>query len=416
MNEYLVSAGFSLLGILTILVLAFALSSGKRRINLRIVGAALALQAVMAIFVLRTSVGIGVIKGMSDAVSALLDYGNEGTKFLFGADNPLANTFAVGALPVIVFFASLVSILYYLGIMQRLVQWLGGAIQWVTGVSKVEALGAAANIFVGQSESPLVVRPYLADLPPSRLFTLMCVGMAGTAGTILALYTSIIGTEYLPYLLSAAFMSAPGGIVMAKIMMPDEEPKGEEGEPVVKLVDSFEEGVKPANIIEAAGQGAMTGVRLAVAVGAMVLAFVSLVALANGLMGGVGGWFGYPDLTFQQFAGYVIAPILWLLGLPWAEAQLAGGMFGTKMITNEVVAFLQLIDNAEALADRNRKIAIYALCGFANLSSIAIQMAVIGSLAPTQRSTVARLGLKALIAGAFANLMSAALASLFLPF
>ena len=416
MNEQIASIGFSLLGILTILALAFALSSGKRRINFRIVGAAFALQAVMAIFVLRTSVGITVIKGMSDAVSALLDYGNEGTKFLFGADNPLANTFAVGALPVIVFFASLVSILYYLGIMQRLVQWLGGAIQFVTGVSKVEALGAAANIFVGQSESPLVVRPYLADLPASRLFTLMCVGMAGTAGTILALYTSIIGTQYLPYLLSAAFMSAPGGILMAKIIMPDEPSEGEDSEPAIKLVDSFEEGVKPANIIEAAGQGAMTGVRLAVAVGAMVLAFVSLVALANGLMGGIGGWFGYPDLTFQQLAGYVIAPVMWLLGLPWSEAQVAGGAFGTKLITNEVVAFLQLIDAADALSERNRAITIYALCGFANLSSIAIQMAVIGSLAPTQRSTVAKLGLKALVGGALANLMSASLASLFLPF
>jgi len=409
------TAGFSMLGICAILAIAFLLSSGKTRINLRIVGAAFALQAVMAIFVLRTSVGVSVIKGMSDAVSALLDYGNEGTKFLFGADNPLANTFAVGALPVIVFFASLVSILYYLGIMQRLVQWLGGAIQFVTGVSKVEALGAAANIFVGQSESPLVVRPYLADLAPSRLFTLMCVGMAGTAGTILALYTSILGKEYLPYLLSAAFMSAPGGIVMAKIIMPDEKSEGDDSEPVVKLVDSFEEGVKPANVIEAAGQGAMTGVRLAVAVGAMVLAFVSLVALANGIMGGIGGWFGYPDLTFQYLAGYVIAPIMWLLGMPWNEALLAGGMFGTKMVTNEVVAFLQLIEVAGGLTPRNQAVAIYALCGFANLSSIAIQMAVIGSLAPTQRSTVAKLGLKALVAGALANLMSAALASLFLP-
>lgn len=405
-----------MLGICAILAFAFALSSGKRSINLRIVGAAFALQAVMAVFVLRTPVGVTVIKGMADAVSALLDYGNEGTKFLFGADNPLANTFAVGALPVIVFFASLVSILYYLGIMQRLVQWLGGAIQWVTGVSKVEALGAAANIFVGQSESPLVVRPYLADLAPSRLFTLMCVGMAGTAGTILALYTSILGKDYLPYLLSAAFMSAPGGIVMAKIIMPDEKSQGDAAEPVVKLVDSFEEGVKPANVIEAAGQGAMTGVRLAVAVGAMVLAFVSLVALANGLLGGIGGWFGYPDLTFQYLAGYVIAPIMWLLGMPWNEALVAGGAFGTKMVTNEVVAFLQLIDSVDALSERNRAVAIYALCGFANLSSIAIQMAVIGSLAPTQRSTVARLGVKALVAGALANLMSAALASLFLPF
>lgn len=406
---------YSFAGIAAILAFAFLLSSRKRDINLRIVLSAFALQAVMALLVLRTSVGIQVIQFMSNGVSALLDYGNEGTTFLFGADNPLANTFAVGALPIIVFFASLVSILYYLGIMQRLVQWLGGAIQFVTGVSKVEALGAAANIFVGQSESPLVVRPYLADLAPSRLFTLMCVGMAGTAGTILALYTSIIGTDYLPYLLSAAFMSAPGGILMAKIIMPDDKDLDEASEPAVKLVDSFEEGVKPANIIEAAGQGAMTGVKLAVAVGAMVLAFVSLVALANGILGGIGGWFGYPELTFQQIAGYVIAPVMWLLSLPWPEAQLAGGMFGTKIVTNEVVAFLQLIEATDALTDRNRAIVTYALCGFANLSSIAIQMAVIGSLAPSQRATVARLGLKALVAGSLANLMSAALASLFLP-
>ena len=468
MTESVHSMLFSIIGIIVILGIAFALSSGKRHISLRVVGAAFGLQAFMALLVLRTDVGIEVIKWLSSGVSALLGYGNAGTDFLLGADNPMRNTFAVGALPVIIFFASLVSILYYLGVMQRLVKWVGGAIQFLTGVSKVESLGAAANIFVGQSESPLVVRPYLKDLPASKIFTLMCVGMAGVAGTILALYASILGEAYLPFLLSAAFMSAPGGILMAKIIMPDlPEPEpddsgvvqaagarlkqgstlpaeqarvtmvGKNGEEVelpqprtgtagpnvaggadddVTMSETFEEGVRPSNIIEAAGQGAMTGVKIAVAVGAMVLSFVALVALANGILGGIGGWFGYPDVTFQQLLGYVFAPVMFLIGISdWDQAQLAGGLFGTKIVTNEVYAFDLLIREGSILTERSRAIVTFALCGFANFSSIAIQMAVFGSLAPEQRPVVARLGLKALAAGSLANLMSAALASLFLP-
>ena len=431
----------SLLGILAILAIAFLLSTGKRRIRLRVVGAAFALQAVLAFLVLRTPWGRAVIQGMSDGVAALLSYANAGTSFLFGQDNPLANTFALGALPVIVFFASLVSILYYLGIMQRIVRWVGGAIGWLTGVSKVEALGAAANIFVGQSESPLVVRPYLAALSPSRLFTLMTVGMAGVAGTILAAYAGLLGSEYLPFLLAAAFMSAPGGILMAKIIMPDDGPdyvdpevEGEIALPKgrisaegpaaiteggkayeVEVAETFEEGQQPANVIEAAAQGAQTGVKLAVAVGAMVLAFVALVALANGLLGSVGGIFGYPDLSFQQILGLAFAPVMYLIGIPWSEAQVAGGLFGTKIVLNEFVAFIEL-GQLETLTDRSRAIVTFALCGFANFSSIAIQMAVTGGLAPNQRPVIAKLGLRALAAGSLANLMSAALAGLFLPY
>jgi CNT family concentrative nucleoside transporter len=213
-----------LAGIAVILAIALLFSTNRRAIRLRVVAAAFALQAAVALFVFKTTVGVATIKGLSFAVANLLGYANTGTEFLFGpADkNPLANTFAIAALPVIIFFASLVAILYYLGIMQRIVRWVGGAIGWVTGISRVESLSAAANIFVGQSESPLVVRPYLAALPPSRLFTVMCVGMAGVAGTILAAYASLLGEQYLPYLLAAAFMSAPGGILMAKIIVPDE--------------------------------------------------------------------------------------------------------------------------------------------------------------------------------------------------
>ncbi|QKG70451.1 NupC/NupG family nucleoside CNT transporter [Erythrobacter mangrovi] len=433
----------NIVGILAILLIAFVLSVGKRRIKLRVVGAAFALQAFMAFLVLGTSGGRAVIQGMADGVAALLSYAGQGTQFLFGPNetNPLANTFALGALPVIIFFAALVSILYHLGIMQRVVRWVGGAIGFVTGISRVESLGAAANIFVGQSESPLVVRPYLAALEPSRLFTLMSVGMAGVAGTILAAYAGLLGSEYLPFLLAAAFMSAPGGILMAKIIMPDDiEPladvegdialpqariSGEgpaaitEGDKPheVEVAETFEEGHKPANIIEAAAQGAQTGVKLAVAVGAMVLAFVALVALANGILGGIGGWLGMPDLSFQKLLGFVFAPVMFLLGVPWAEAGTAGGLFGTKIVLNEFVAFIDLgAMEPGSLSDRTRAIITFALCGFANFSSIAIQMAVTGGLAPNQRPVIARLGIRALAAGSLANLMSAALAGLFLPY
>jgi CNT family concentrative nucleoside transporter len=405
-------------GILVILAIAFALSTNRRAIRLRVVGAAFALQAAIALFVYKTTIGVSTIQWLSSGVANLLSYANKGTEFLFGpADkNPLANTFAIAALPVIIFFASLVAILYYLGIMQRIVRWVGGAIGWVTGISRVESLSAAANIFVGQSESPLVVRPYLAALPPSRLFTVMCVGMAGVAGTILAAYASLLGERYLPYLLAAAFMSAPGGILMAKMIMPDDPEDTDAAEDAkVDVAETFEEGVKPANIIMAAAQGAQTGVKLAVAVGAMVLAFVALVALANGLLGGIGHWFGIEDLSFQRIIGYFFAPVMFLIGVPWREAITAGGLFGTKLVLNEFVAFIELGQmNAATLSDHSRAIVTFALCGFANFSSIAIQMAVTGGLAPNQRPVIAKLGIRALLAGSLANLMSAALAGLLL--
>ncbi|MBT8426681.1 MAG: NupC/NupG family nucleoside CNT transporter [Erythrobacter sp.] len=441
----------NILGILAILAIAFLLSTGKKRIKLRVVGAAFALQAIMALLVLRTPWGVQLIEGMSNGVIALLDYSKVGIEAVFGSmdANPFTNTFVIAALPVIVFFAAIVSILYHWGIMQRLVRWVGGAIGWITGISKVEALGSAANIFVGQSESPLVVRPYLASLTPSRLFTLMAVGMAGVAGTILAAYASFIGSDAVPFLLAAAFMSAPGGILMAKIIMPDDESElarsaaelsgtdediklpearissegpaalTESGKPhEVEVAETFEEGHKPANVIEAAAQGTQTGVKLAVAVGAMVMVFVALVALANGILGGIGGLFGYPDVTFQMLLGYVFAPVMYMIGISdWSQAQFAGGLFGTKIVLNEFVAFIDLgAAEAGMLTERSRAIATFALCGFANFSSIAIQMAVTGGLAPNQRPVIAKLGIRALAAGSLANLMSAALAGLFLPY
>jgi CNT family concentrative nucleoside transporter len=413
----------SLAGMALILAIAILLSSNRRAIRFRVVGAAFALQASVAALVLYTSTGKVVLNAASSGVSNLLGYSAKGTQFIFGtlASPEIGGTsFAIAALPVIIFFASLISILYYLGIMQYVIRWIGGGLQKITGISKVESLCAAANIFVGQSESPLVIRPYLAGLKPEQLFCVMTVGMAGVAGTILAAYASM-GIR-IDYLLAAAFMSAPGGILMAKIMMPDVPAVAlPEGDPAlanphpddvpVMVHDDGEE--KPANIIMAAAQGAQTGVRLAVAVGAMVLAFVALVALANGILGGIGGWFGLPDLSFQQIVGYVFAPVMFLIGVPWQEALQAGGLFGTKIVLNEFVAFIDL-GALKELSAPTVGIVTFALCGFANFSSIAIQMAVTGSLAPNQRPMIAKLGLKALAAGSLANLMSAALAGLFL--
>jgi concentrative nucleoside transporter, CNT family len=424
-------------GMLVILAFAFLLSTNRRAIRLRVVVPAFALQAGFAVLVLGTSWGRDVIGAMSQGVSNLLGYAKAGTDFIFGplaAPEMGANSFAIAALPVIIFFASLISILYYLGVMQFIIRWVGGAIRLVTGITRVESLGSAANIFVGQSESPLVIRPYLASLTPSQLFCVMTVGMAGVAGTILGAYASMIGAQLLPYLLAASFMSAPGGVLMAKIMMPDEIAAPEPDEVVlpearisaegpaallpeggahpVAIAEASHDEERPANIIMAAAQGAQTGVKLAVAVGAMVLAFVALVALANGLLGGVGGWFGRPDLSFQMLLGLVFQPVMFMLNVPWNEAGIAGGLFGTKIVLNEFVAFIELAKIQNTLSPATVAVVTFALCGFANFSSIAIQMAVTGNLAPNQRPVIARLGLRALVAGSLSNLMSAALAGL----
>ncbi|WP_294262486.1 nucleoside transporter C-terminal domain-containing protein [uncultured Sphingomonas sp.] len=413
-----------LAGIAVILGLAVALSTNRRAIRLRVVGAAFALQAGIAFLVLYVPAGQAAIRTMATGVTALLGYAKAGTDFIFG---PLASptmggqSFAISALPVIIFFASLVSVLYHLRIMQFVIRWVGGAIEKVVGISKVESLCSAANIFVGQSESPLVIRPYLASLTPSQLFAVMSVGMAGVAGTILAAYASFLGPQSLPYLLAASFMAAPGGILMAKIIMPDVAPEpvlqaeGVEEAAVLAVAEPDPEDERAANIIMAAAMGAQTGVKIAVAVGAMVLAFVALVAMANGLLGVVGGWFGHPELSFQMLIGSVFQPVMFLLNIPWDEAGRAGGLFGTKLVLNEFVAFIELGKMNDALSGRTHAIITFALCGFANFSSIAIQMAATGSLAPNQRPMIARLGVRALLAGSLANLMSAALAGLILP-
>ena len=409
--------GLSLLGIALILALAVLLSSDRRAIRLRVVSAAFAFQAGLATLVLYFPPGKAALQATSGAVAGLLGYAHAGVEFLFGslARPEIGGTsFAIAALPAIIFFAALIAILYHIGVMQLVIRWIGGALEAITGVSKVESLCAASNIFVGQSESPLVIRPYLAALAPSQLFCVMTVGMAGVAGTILAAYAAM-GIR-IDYLVAAAFMSAPGGILMAKLIMPD-PPGVADGGAIDAAVDAAavhdpgEE--RPANIIMAAAAGAQTGVKLAVAVGAMVLAFVALVAMANGFVGWLAGLFGFADVTFQLLLGYLFAPVFYLIAAPdWTEALRAGSFFGTKLVLNEFVAFIDL-GQAQGLSERSLAVVTFTLCGFANFASIAIQMAVTGGLAPNQRPVIARLGIKALIAGSLANLMSGALAGLF---
>ena len=412
-----------LAGIALILLVAVALSSDRRAIRPRVVGPAFALQAAIAWLALYVPWGRAVLAWLSGGVASLLGYAQAGTNFLFGrlASPEIGGTsFAIAALPVIIFFASLVSILYHLGIMQFVIRWIGGGIEKVIGISRVESLCAAANIFVGQSESPLVIRPYLAGLKPHQMFAVMTSGMAGVAGTILAAYAAM-GIS-IDLLLAASFMSAPGALLMAKIIMPDppvaegELPLGDApGSDGIAPAEVHDAGERPDNIIMAAALGARTGVTIAVAVGAMVLVFVALIALANGLLGAAGGWFGYPQLSFQQLLGLVFAPVMYLLNIPWDQAQIAGGLFGEKIALNEFVAYIHLGQIKATLSAHSVAVITFSLCGFANFSSIAIQMAAAGTLAPNQRPTIARLGIKALIAGSLANLMSAALAGLLLP-
>ncbi len=403
------------IGIAAILLIAFLLSNGKTRINFRIILCAFALQAAIGILVLYVPVGRAGIAALSSGVDSLLGYSNAGINMVFG---PLATdytaSFALHVLPIIIFFGALLAVLYYLGIMQWVVRLIGGLLHIVIGTGRIESLYAAANIFVGQSESPLVVKPYLRALTTPQMFALMTTGMAGIAGSLLAAYASMgMRTEYL---LAASFMAAPGGLLMAKIIMPDEKrAKDAPAEPDVKLADDAH-GDKPVNVFQAAGNGTMDGLKVAVAVGAMLIAFVGLIAMMNGILSGIGGLFGYDDLTFQRVLGWVFAPVMFMLNIPWSEAQQAGQLFGEKLILNEFVAYLHFGEIIDTLSPHTQAVVTFALCGFANFTSIAIQLGVLGELVPERKGEIAKLGLRAVAAGSLANLMSAAMAGLILSF
>jgi len=398
-------------GIVVLLAIAFLFSSNRKAVNLRIVGAAFALQVVVAIFVLYSDWGSSLIDGMSTGVQAIIDFSQAGIAMVFG---PLADadrigfSFAVKVLPVIIFFSALMSVLYHLRVMEWIVKLVGGFLHKVIGAGAIESMNAAANIFVGQTEAPLVVRPYLKGLTEPQLFAVMVSGLASIAGTVLAAY-SMMGAE-MRYLLAAAFMAAPGGLLMAKILMPDDRVVAA-GEPDKFVMEKSEH----KNVILAAASGTTDGLRLAANIGAMLVAFVALIALVNGMIGWVGGWFGL-ELTLQKILGWVFAPLMYLLSIPWHEAQAAGALFGEKVILNEFVAFSHLSDVLGTASDRTYAITTFALCGFANLSSIAILLGGLGVLVPEKRDLIGQFGIKAVLAGSLSNLMSAALAGMLLTF
>lgn len=405
------------LGLLLVLAIAWALSKGRRQVSWRTVGVALALQVGFALLVLRWGPGEDALGWVSDRVESLIGYAGEGTAFVFG---PLLDVggenetiFALQVLPVIVFLGALIGLLYYL----RVVQWatflVGGALSRVLGVGKVESLYAGTVVFLGMSEAPLMIQGYLGRLRRAQLFTVMTAGFAAAAGSTLVGY-SLLGAP-LEYLLAATVMNAPASLLMAKLMWPDgvddDEPahdgeQAEREEIDVRRVRDEES----ANVIDALGRGALAGGRIAVTVGALLIAFVAVIALANGILGAVGGWFGADDLTFEQILGWALSPLAWLLGVPWSEAADAGSWIGQKTVLNEFVAYADFGPSVADLSPVTVAVVTFALAGFANFSSIAIQIGALGSLAPERRAEVARLGLRALLAGSLANLANAAIA------
>jgi len=412
----------SLVGVVTLLAIAFGLSNNRKAINKRTVFGALAIQAAFGGFVLYVPVGKDILKTISDGVSSVISYAQNGIGFLFGdlANFKVGFIFAINVLPVIVFFSSLIAVLYYLGVMQWIIRIIGGALQKALGTSRTESMSATANIFVGQTEAPLVVRPFIATMTNSELFAIMVGGLASIAGSVMAGYAQM-GVP-IEYLVAASFMAAPGGLLMAKLMHPEtEEAKND-------MDDLPEDPDKPANVIDAAAAGASSGMHLALNVGAMLLAFVGLIAMMNGIIGGVGGWFGMEGLTLELILGYIFMPLAFLIGVPWNEALVAGSFIGQKIVVNEFVAYLNfapymkdiadggmvVAETGLAMTDRTKAIISFALCGFANLSSIAILLGGLGAMAPTRRHDLAKLGMRAVVAGSLANLMSATLAGLFL--
>ncbi|ELY2895257.1 NupC/NupG family nucleoside CNT transporter [Cronobacter sakazakii] len=417
-----------LVGMLALLLIAVALSSNRKAINLRTVVGAWLIQVAIGALVLYVPAGRKVLLAMSEGVANVIAYGNDGISFLFGglvSDKMFevfgggGFIFALRVLPVIVFFSSLIAALYYLGIMQLVIRLLGGALRKVLKTSRTESLSATANIFVGQTEAPLVVRPYIATMTRSELFAVMCGGLASVAGSVLAGYAQM-GVP-LEYLIAASFMAAPGGLLFAKIIIPETETPHD----APQLDTTQRDPDSPSNVLDAAASGASAGMQLALNVGAMLLAFVALIALLNGMLSGIGGWFNHPELSLQLILGWLFSPVAWLIGVPWEEAMVAGSFIGQKLIINEFVAYMNfgeyLKEDAlvaaaglQVLSDHTKAIISFALCGFANLSSIAILIGGLGSMAPNRRHEVAQLGLKAVAAGTLSNLMSATIAGLFL--
>lgn len=398
----------SLVGVASIFGLAYLASNNRAAISQRTVSIAFLIQATVAAFVLYVPAGGRFLDRVVKGVQFVIDQGKYGIAFVFGdqVEASLGFTIAFNVLPVIVFFAALMSVLYYLNIMQRVVGTFGGWLHKLLGTSHAESVSAVSNIFVGHTDAPLVVRPYLKDMTESELFAVMTGGCATIAGAVMMGYAQM-GVD-LKYLITASFMAAPGGLMMAKILVPETVPHDER-----PTLEPAEDDEQPVNIFEAIGNGAMTGMNVALAVGAMLVAFVGLIYLVNGVLGLVGGLFGLEELTLQWLLGWAFAPIAFLLGVPWTEATAAGSLIGQKLVVNEFFAYASFVGIKETLSPYTQLVVTFALCGFANLASIAILLGGLGAIAPSRRHDIARLGLKAVIGGTLVNLLNAALAGFF---
>jgi len=399
-----------LLGLVTILALCYLLSTDRKAIRPQLLLWGLGLQFGFAFLVLKTDVG-RIFQAASVAVNALLEYAEQGSGFLFGPlgtkGGPYGVIFAFQVLPIVIFIASLFSILYYFGVMQVVIKGMAWGMHRVMRCSGAESTNVAASIFMGQTEAPLTIRPFLANLTPSELFTVMTCGMAHVSGAVMAAYVKIAGVD-IKHLLTAVIMTAPATLLLAKMLVP------ETGEPETAGDIKVEIEKPGVNVIDAAARGAGDGLQLALNIGGMLIAFISLVALVNGGMSwghSLVSW--WPD-SLQKLFGIIFAPVAWLLGVSWKDAAAVGDMLGTRMVLNEFIAFLRLGEVKSALDPRSFVIATFALCGFANFSSIAIQIGGIGALAPSRKSDLARMGLKAMMAGTLANFMSACIAGVLL--
>ncbi len=413
-------------GMIVVLGLAFALSLERRAINPRTVLGALAIQVAFGVIVLYWPTGQSALQTVSQGVQAVINSANEGIGFVFGPVLPGEGegpVFAFQVLPVIIFFASLTTVLYHWNVLQWVVRIIGGALQKALGTSQAESMSATANIFVGQTEAPLVVRPYIGRMTRSEFFAVMTGGLATVAGSVLVGY-SLLGAP-LEYLIAASFMAAPAGLLMAKMVLPETEEPDTVGEAATEAAEEEtdepeepEEGeagggpLGHRNVIDAAAAGATDGLYLALNVGAMLIAFISLIALLNLILGSLGGLVGLPDLTFQLVLGYIFAPLMFLIGVPWEEAIRAGSFLGQKLILNEFVAFSNFAPNIGNFSEKSAAIITFALTGFANFGSLAILLGGLGGIAPDRRPEIAKYGIRAVLAGTLANLMSATIAGM----
>ncbi|MAE58199.1 MAG: NupC/NupG family nucleoside CNT transporter [Halobacteriovorax sp.] len=399
----------SFIGLLTFLGLAFLLSTDRKKINWRTVLSGVGLQVFLGLIILKTDMGQQFFQGAKNVFTGILSYTNSGSEFIFGSlmdGKKHGFIFFTMVLPTIIFTSSLMSVLYHLGVMQFVIKLFAKAMVVVMGVSGAESLAAAANIFAGQTEAPLVVKPFISKMTRSELLALMTGGMATVAGGVLAAYVGF-GIDA-AHLLSASVMSAPAALVCAKLMVPETENPTTKGDVKMKIEKTT------VNIVDAAAAGAGDGLKLAINVGAMLLSFIALIALFNGLLSWVGGVFNYSELSLELITGYLFSPVAFIMGVPWSDAQVVGSLLGKKLILNEFVAYLDLKNQMTNLSDRSVIISTYALCGFANFSSIAIQVGGIGVLAPERRKDLAMLGIKSLIAGTLACLMTACIAGIFI--